>query len=417
VRRRSKTARPKEQGVVILLVAVVLLFIVGAIAALAIDLVTFYTARSEAQVAADGAALAGARVLANSGMTSANDSTVTTNAQALATNIARQVAIHNDVGGTNLTSAEVTITYPNQGSADFDINPQIAVQIVRTTLPTFFAHIWGRSTVTVKASATAEAYNPSGKGGLLPPVAPSCLKPWILPNIDPTNPGNPIFNSGNGTIQNTALVSPTPYTGSLTAQCTTCAPPQIGTAWKYYPGSTADFPAPTTALPGCASGMTSYQKSIAGCVQQPMLCGSSSSINLSTFTVPVTVDIDTDSANAATCLTQHKVAGDSNGDTLDPPGTPPFVFIAGNDSPVTNSHGKDVLLSDSLVTVPVVDNFNSSPARVVGFVQLFLNPAGSAVASGVPATIINLAGCGNNASGQPIIGNGSGPVPVRLITP
>jgi hypothetical protein len=163
--------------------------------------------------------------------------------------------------------------------------------------------------------------------------------------------------------------------------------------------------------------MTSYQKSIAGCVQQPITCGSNSNINLSSFTVPVTVDINTDSANAVTCLTQHKSAGDANGDTLDPPGTPPFVFVAGNDSPVTNSHGKDVLLSDSLVTVPVVDNFISSPVRVVGCVQLFFNPGGTAIASGVPATIINLAGCGNNASGQPVIGNGGGPVPVRLITP
>ena len=47
-----------------------MLFVVGAMAALSIDVVTFYTARSEAQMAADSAALAAARVLANSGMTS-----------------------------------------------------------------------------------------------------------------------------------------------------------------------------------------------------------------------------------------------------------------------------------------------------------------------------------------------------------
>src|SRR5215470_18674967 len=69
-RARHISERKSEQGIVILIVAVVLLFVVGAMAALSIDVVTVYTARSEAQLAADGAALAGARVLANSGMTS-----------------------------------------------------------------------------------------------------------------------------------------------------------------------------------------------------------------------------------------------------------------------------------------------------------------------------------------------------------
>ena len=65
--KRGKTisGRKGERGVVILLVAVFLLFVVGAMAALAIDVVTFYTARSEAQLAADGAALAAARSTRN----------------------------------------------------------------------------------------------------------------------------------------------------------------------------------------------------------------------------------------------------------------------------------------------------------------------------------------------------------------
>jgi hypothetical protein len=31
--------------------------------------------------------------------------------------------------------------------------------------------------------------------------------------------------------------------------------------------------------------------------------------------------------------------------------------------------------------------------------------------------VINIAGCGTGASGQPILGNGASPVAVRLITP
>jgi len=66
-RKKDILGRKNEQGVIITLVAVFMLFVIGAMAALSIDVVTLYTARSEAQLAADSAALAGARVLANSG--------------------------------------------------------------------------------------------------------------------------------------------------------------------------------------------------------------------------------------------------------------------------------------------------------------------------------------------------------------
>ena len=54
-RNQNKSGRKNEQGIVIMLVAVVMLFVVGAMAALSIDVVTLYTARSEAQLAAAGA--------------------------------------------------------------------------------------------------------------------------------------------------------------------------------------------------------------------------------------------------------------------------------------------------------------------------------------------------------------------------
>src|SRR5450755_1469730 len=99
--RRGKR-RSHEQGIVIILVAVFMLFVVGAMAALSIDVVTFYTARSEAQLAADSGALAAARVLANSGMTSDETELSIPNAKALATTVAMQVASSNYVGGRTL---------------------------------------------------------------------------------------------------------------------------------------------------------------------------------------------------------------------------------------------------------------------------------------------------------------------------
>src|ERR1700738_661312 len=109
-RGKNNSKRNEERGVVILLVAVFLLFVVGAMAALAIVLVTFYTARSEAQLAADGAALAAARVMANSGMTSnPSDVALVANVEILARSVATQVAVHNKVGGRFVNGSEITI--------------------------------------------------------------------------------------------------------------------------------------------------------------------------------------------------------------------------------------------------------------------------------------------------------------------
>ena len=80
----------------------------------------------------------------------------------------------------------------------------------RTDLPTFFARIWGSKQLAVSASATAEAYNPSGAEALdldpRPQVAPTCVKPWLLPNIDPTGAGGPIFDATTGAIVRVAVL-------------------------------------------------------------------------------------------------------------------------------------------------------------------------------------------------------------------
>ncbi|MBI3645074.1 MAG: hypothetical protein HY233_03815 [Acidobacteriales bacterium] len=279
-RERTISGRKGERGVVLLLVAIVLLFVVGAMAVLAIDLVTFYTARSEAQLAADGAALAAARVLANSGTTS--DPTdvilnVRANAEILATTVATQVAVQNKVGGR---AGEVNVSFQGSGLGAGS-NPRVTVQVTRNDLPTFFARIWGRTQVSVAATATAEAYNPSGfaasvSGGA--PVAPICVKPWVLPNKNP-NDSSDIFNATTGTIEPAALSligKDAPV--SFVALCTNnCDPLPTPTKWQYYSGDPSSFPAPTQALPNCKVGLNPYQKSVAGCVQTPIACSRSSS--------------------------------------------------------------------------------------------------------------------------------------------
>jgi len=419
-----------------MLVAVVMLFVVGAMAALSIDAVTIYTARSEAQLAADGAALAAARVLANSGATS--DAALMTSAWSLAQSVALQVAEQNQVGGANLTASQITIPAAPGGT---NTNPTFTISVQVTNLPTFFARIWGSRFITVGASATAEAYNPSGTvvatGSSAPPVAPLCVKPWLLPNMDPTSPPatpTTIFDPASGAITNTSLLGWTSTVAIATRMSVACPggdcsgtpiPPGTGpVAWKYYPGDQASFPAPATALPTCSliPTPTPYQESIAGCVQTPIPCNSAS-VNIDTSAY-ATRDLET--AEAVNCLT-HATAFKGDTVTSTNPPSAPFQFVAGDDNPITGLAGNNVMVSDSLVTVPV---FNSvagtpptSPVTILGFVQLFLNPdgfrtpeTGGAIGQ-VKTTVINMAGCGTRATGTPILGNGASPVAVRLISP
>jgi len=395
--------------------------------------VPLYTPRSEAQLAADGAALAGARALANSGMTSNTaDAALTSNAETLASTVATQVARNNEVGGRNLAGSEVTVSFPNAGSPSFGTDPHVSVRVQRTDLPTFFARIWGSTQLTVAASATAEAYNPSGTdalGGPTTPVAPICVKPWLLPNMDPTSPGNPIFVTTTGAIAPTAtaLLGWETVPGTrLQTECATpsgssnCLTNNTPAQWRYYPGDPAAFPPPNASsvvCPGCV-GFTPYQLSIAGCVQTPISCNSTVSID--------TVSYPTRDAETATAVTDMTHSNANEGDSVDDAAapSPPFQFLTGADNPVVLSGavaaGRDVMVSDSLVTVPVIDTTiwpgGFPSVQIIGFVQLFLNPTGQKVPGNnhIHTKVINMAGCGTGDAPLPRIGC---PVAVRLISP
>jgi hypothetical protein len=448
-----------EEGVIITLVAMCMLGFVGAMAAFSIDAVTLYTARSEAQLAADAAALAGARVLANSGMTSMNSSSDTTlggNAVPLAIAVASQVAASSMVGGrylnvgasTCVAGQEICVNIPQTG-VDFVPNPQVTVTVQRTDLPTFFARIWGRTAFTVKASAIAEAYNPSSlqgsAGGPGLPVAPTCVKPWLLPNISPTPAaaGGKIFDPATGAIRDTTLLGwaspnaggPTSY--RLRADCTNnCAtqPANNPQVWRYYPGDPADFPPPSSSSVVCAgcTGFNNYQLSIAGCVQTPISCNGIVHV----YAANTDTNLDAEASAAVNGLTHSATnegdSVDTAAGTMPPNGNEPFQFLAGAANPIAQSgaltSGTDIMLSDSLVTVPVIDSTTIWPpaaypqVQIIGFAQLFLNPAGQAVPGNnhIHTQVINLVGCGDGTGAVPaspaILGNGASPVAVRLVS-
>jgi hypothetical protein len=462
-RHQPQHGRKREQGIVITLVAVFMASVVLVMAALAIDLTTLYTARSEAQLAADSAALAAARVLANSGMTSSDFMTPpfdTLGAETLATTVAMQVAASNQIGGKNLVPPGGGISTCNGAGAQISVcfhdsdvsNPYVTVQVTRPDLPTFFLRFW-KQQLPVSASATAEAYNPSGlstsrRHGAAP-VAPICVKPWLLPNLDPTQTGAPswvaLFDRRHGTIENPNLIGQTwPNTYSGTSNTSgllsqSPGPPYTTTPapGQYYPIDPADLPATIPALPSCSNGFTNYQLEVAGCVPQPIACGRNATIRIDTAAY---ANRDSDTVAAVQCLIHYNTgAGDTDSivgepalPTLPPATiTPPFEFEAGGQNPLTTARGQDVLVSDSLVTIPVYDTGATSgnqpgpppnPVTVIGFLQVFLNPQSNVLPyplapTQIPVTIINQIGCGIDSSGTPVYGNGPSAVPVRLITP
>ena len=152
-------------------------------AGLAIDLAGLYVARSEAQRSADAAALAGAQEFVNSGFTSGQ----VTEAQVRA--LATQRAI--DVGSQNSVGIQTASILPSDVTFDFSNpqNPLISVVVQRTAarsnpMPTFFVKMFGIQSADIGASATAEAFNPSGSSIT---VGAECVKPWLLPNCDWSN--------------------------------------------------------------------------------------------------------------------------------------------------------------------------------------------------------------------------------------
>src|SRR5712692_608660 len=217
----------REQGQTIVLVALALVTLL-AMAALAIDVVTLYVARSEMQRAADAAALAGAKAFVDSGVTSdPTNLALQTLAANMATAGINAILQQNKIAG--VAPLLVGTPTPNWGTLPPGGNPQITVTLQRTDLPTFFARIWGSRLATVTASATAEAYNPSNwqtSTGIS--VAAKCVKPLLIPNRDPAS-GLQFVDPASGAPIAPGVVGEGPFT--LSDGCppgsATCGPPVV----------------------------------------------------------------------------------------------------------------------------------------------------------------------------------------------
>jgi len=425
--------RNREQGQTIVLVAISLAAFL-AMAMLAIDVVTLYNARSEAQRVADASALAGARAFVNSGFTSSqlgdplsSISVVCTpvGGAGLATQAAAATASQNQIAGNPASASTVNCNFPNNGE-----NPQITVTVQSAPLPTLFSRIFSRNAVTATATSTAEAFNASGT---TTPISVTNVKPWAIPNCAPGSP-----------------TPCTPYFFDTTTYNLSNQSAYIGQTYPFYlndgsapAGGFLYFelvpPFPTMCPPDSQAGCNgvnegdNFMQSIACTnVNTPMTCG-----ELIGQGQAITANDNADD-NSVQVGTQCLIHASGNGAGLGqdvvsptPQGAP--VNIAGGSANLDpNLQNKaSISRSDSVVTIPVYDGnvtlctpLNGkclSSAAVIGFLQIAIVDTntyteGAATHNKIDAVIVNAVGCNPNPSNPVVTGGTISPIPVRLIS-
>lgn len=434
--------RKSERGVTVLVVAFTLLAMIS-MAALSVDLAELYVARGEAQRAADAAALAGAKMFATSGFTSAQGSGALI-ADGSNGDICQGAILQAEAAATANTIAGQSATVVSTPVCDVTTNPQnptISVTVQRTAVPTFFARIWGNTGNTANATAVAEAYNPSGNTTTpaTMPIATS-VKPWLVPNCDPTLGAGvctgSYFIAGNGNIANQ-----TPSYIGQTIQLSLITTGHAsatggGYALDFYPlNIPTTLPNQSPVCSQCAGG-NPYKENIACTSQVYLQCGQTIS-NSNTVKIQTGFGLTNNTRTGAQCLIHTNTNGPSTlQDTLLSPG-PPVVIHGGDNNPDPNLRGVDnISRSDSIVTVPLYNentpgtplcsggNCSSGHTTVIGFLQLAITQT-NASGPQLQGVILNASGCspasmaaysaGPPPSPQPVIGSGTSPIPVRLI--
>jgi hypothetical protein len=482
--------RRNERGVTMILVAMAMVAII-AMAALSIDVITLYLAREEAQRSADNAALAAAKIISVSGLTGDPSNTAGNwgticgpddGVNGLATRTAKAVAGQDAVGG--LVANTINVTYSagtgvsvGAGTGDcttlaataFGVNPMVSVQLTRTSLPTFFARIWGVTGNQISATATAETYNPSNSAnvgnqntGQMIPVKPRCVKPWVVPNQDPRNPDGctgqgaagtciKFVDSTTGAIKNPGMSLNGVGTGGTVGETFWLEPDcgggtpgscQLHTGGTiqpeanysggthgtpnllYVPGQVSTVP---LAVPSCTSG-DQFEEAIEGCDQPTNYqCGEAGAGNA----VDLRINPKFPTRDGVSCLIRQGNVTDTttpsgqdyllNSGTLGKPTAYPYQMLAGSANP-NGIHDVPVTMSSSIVSLPIYDNtvnvFSNTQTAVtfVGFLQVFINAVDQN--GNINVTVLNVAGCGNGSAGPVGLAQiGNSPVPVRLITP
>lgn len=258
----------EERGVALIVAAGSMIALTSAVA-LAVDVGMLTVARTEAQSAADGAALAGASALIES----------PDNAS-----YARALAIR--YAGDNSIRGDAAAVLPGDINVDLAART-VSVDVIRSddrgnALGTYFARIFGVNTVDITATATARASDAGGINCLLPLVVPDRWAEGGGPGNDPDE-----FNPDDGDSyipwMDASTDPPTYNTDSFTGYTSDDIGTQItlksntgngdyNPSW-YYPW----------APPGQAGG-SDYRTNIRSCVDP-------------TISYHVGMDVDTEPGN------------------------------------------------------------------------------------------------------------------------
>lgn len=447
--RRNDSAGNREAGVTIVFIGLGLVLIL-AVAGLAIDLATLYVARNEAQRAADAAALAGAQEFAT---TEYSEGLMTAaQVQQIAAQQATQVGNKNLIIGRspNLDATNFSSACPPSGTSSggcFDFSsssdPRITV-FVQRAMPTYFMQVLGITTMNVSATATAEAYTPTGSE---PPVTTQCLKPWLLPNCDPDPPpvpsstadASPYCSAGGGLFYqeyvdastNTLTrpgLTPTGVVGEQISikpgDPTSSNVPTPGKFWPVFLPSNGTFECPNCASAdqqnSTSNSAALYRENIECCSTLEITCGTN-------VVTPINGDKVGATGQGVDCLI-HQGNNGTGQDTisLDSSLAPPFQIYAGANNPYGYTAGMPISTSDSLATIPIYDgqpicSGNSCPStitvNIVGFMQVFIKNEG-APQNSVNAYVLNVSVCTSGATlpgTVPVPAAPGTPIPVRLI--
>jgi Flp pilus assembly protein TadG len=431
----------RERGATLIFVALSLALLLG-VCAMAIDLAWLYLADLQAQRAADAAALAGAKTFVESNYTTAaapgagffSPYIADAVAQDLAKNVALAVAGQNVVAGIQLTGSNVSASVNDARATP--MAPQITVTVGPIAVPTFFGKSFGIRTVNISASATAEAYNPSGSSSLA--ISTAGVKPWLLPNLDPVSlhlsmncnyaSPPPFLDKNSKQVCNPGYLIDLPPGVVGEGITLTQGDPSAPTAGQFYVIS--DYPTATTVAPACAAS-DSYSQAIAGSNTSRFTCGGTVAVSINKLTG---VGNSVLTQNATQCLIHASGAGLNQGQDSVPLNFNifgqsfalfPFAATAGSSNPIPGASGKNVNRSDSLVTVPLYDGsqlcsgngcVGTKNVTIIGFLQLFITDyvAGtSSTQSQLHATVFNVAGCSGGSG--PLVAPGGSMLPVRLI--
>ncbi len=451
MRFTRSSARKKEQGVTVLIVGFTLLALI-AMAALAIDVANLYETRSEAQRAADAAALAGAKMFVTSGYTSNPANwTSTTICQTggpgavSAVNVQAALAAQaNTIAGQPAAIKTITCDYNDLNN---NTNPRVTVTVEVTNTAAFFSRIWGTQGGSVTATATAEAYNASGQNI---PIELTNVKPWGVANCGP-NPTSPCpssagfyINPADGTVLNNNFIGEEVYflrqTGTGSLQGTFSGGSNIPTGGMYglnFPASPAPA-CPASTSPSCAFALgfgDNYINGIACASKLAMHCGDPIGPGQQ-ITVATSSAGGSPSRTGTRCLIHADDQGDDQGQDLIPRhGTPlgtPIDITGGYHNPNPSLQGvANISRSDSIVTVPLITGCRLVPGggsvpmctgsvdRVLGFLQLALIEAPEDTPGPqVHAVIMNAVGCSPglpNPPSNPIAAGSVSPIIVRLV--